>query len=63
LTHELRIPLIAISAYAELLSDETRKEFHPKALENISTYIKRLDEVITGIPEYIHELEKRNSNR
>jgi signal transduction histidine kinase len=63
LTHELRTPLTIISAYAEILSDETRKELHPKALENISIYIKKLDEVITGIPEYLHELEKRNTNR
>jgi len=59
LTHELRTPLMIISGYAEVLSDETRKELHPKALENISTNIKRLEEAINDISEYRHELVKK----
>jgi signal transduction histidine kinase len=63
LTHELRTPLMGISGYVEILSNETRKELHPRALENISTYIERLEVVINDNAEYRHELVKRNSTK
>jgi len=63
LTHELRIPLMVIAGYVEVLSNETRKELHPKALEIISKSIERIEKLIEGIAEYRSELEKRNSDR
>lgn len=62
LTHELRTPLLLISGYTDVLSDETIKEMHPQAIKIISKYIGELARVIDSIPEYARELEKRKPN-
>ena len=58
---ELRAPILAIKGYAEILSDEKRKEHHPQALERISKNIESLQKLCEGIAEYRSLLESRHS--
>ena len=58
---ELRTPILAIKGYAEILSDEKRKEHHPQALDRISKNLESLEKLCEAIAEYRNELQSRHS--
>ena len=61
LLHELRTPIMVISGYAKILSNEEMKENHPQALESISKNIERLEKLCDDIAEYRNELASRDN--
>jgi len=58
--HELRTPILLIAGYTELLSNEEAKELHPRAIENISQAVRRLEVVIDGMAAYLRELMEKS---
>jgi len=61
LLHELRTPIMIIKGYAQILSNESAKEHHPQAIENISKTVEKLEQIWDGIAEYRSYLESRHS--
>lgn len=60
LPHELRMPVMAIKSWVRILSNESAKELHPKALEGVSYSIEKLEAVCTGIADYYGELTRKS---
>ena len=62
LLHELRNPVIVIKGYVGILASEEAKVQQAETLDNMSRYIGDIEIAIDSISEYLHELEKRNSD-
>jgi len=58
--HELRTPIMLIKGYTEILSNEETKELHSEAVETISQAVKRLDDVVNGMGDYLRELMEKS---
>lgn len=57
--YEFRTPLMIMESYAGILSNETAKEHHPKAVEAISNNIERILKMNEEIAEYLIEYKKK----
>ena len=56
--NELKSPLTSIKGWVEILSLETAKELHPRALQSILYVIDRIEAVEQEIKAYLNELKK-----
>ena len=61
--YEFRTPLTLIKGYTEMLSNETVKEQHPKAIEAIKNNIVHIMKMNDDIAEYLVEFKKRTQNK
>jgi len=49
---ELRTPVTVIAGYAQILSDETKKELHPQAIKSIQKSVETLLALCNDIADY-----------
>ena len=59
--NELKSPLTSIRGWVEILSLETVKELHPRALQSISYIIDRIEREKEKITAYMNELKADSS--
>lgn len=60
--NELKSPLTSIKGWVKILSNDSDKELHPRALESISTIIGKIEHVEKQIREYLSNFKKRNKS-
>jgi nitrogen-specific signal transduction histidine kinase len=56
---ELLSPLITIKGYAQLLSNESTKDFLPEYVEAILTIVDRIENMRRGTIEYLNDYYSR----
>ena len=55
LISELKHPLTSIKGYAQLLANESTKEFHSKYVETILTIVSKMENMNKEIVEYLND--------
>ena len=58
LINELQSPLNSIKGWVKILSIESDKDLHPKALASISLSIEKIEHIEETIKQYLSELRR-----
>ena len=57
--HEIRNPVSLMKGWTGILSNEDVKESHPKALDNISKCLEKIEELNERLTDYARELRRK----